>query len=217
MSQPSTSLKGAREDTIDALCRHFAEDSLTLPELERRLDKARAARTRSELDTLLADLRSRPPAPAAQDATRTKVEPPPRERPPARESKPPAQAIRPSKHLAVALMGGTRRVGKWQPADSMLAIALMGGVELDFRDAVFTDNVVDITCLTMWGGVEIIVPPDVRVETHGVAIMGSFEQDSDVEPRLPEDAPTIRVNGLAIIGSVEVKVHPRGEKLKRSW
>src|SRR5680860_1541225 len=65
MTSESTSLRAAREETIDALCGRFAGDELSLAELERRLEKARGARTRGELRELLADL-APAPAPVVQ-------------------------------------------------------------------------------------------------------------------------------------------------------
>ena len=207
MTDPAPTLRAAREEAIDALCHEFARDALALPELERRLTRAREARTVDELRALLAELPATgrgapallggaPTEPA--DATRTT---------PARSTGP----RRPGSHLAIAVMGGTRRAGRWEPPGSMLAIALMGGVELDFREAVLGPGVTEINVFAFWGGIVITVPPNVQVDTHGMAIMGGFEQAADMESRAPEGAPTIRVNGLAIMAGVEVKVRSRGE------
>lgn len=224
----TTSLRGAREDTIDALCRRFAEDQLSLPELERRLEKARGARTRAELDALVADLRpaagslpaSGPQAreqPARRSDARSGATRSPRRPEPGRDTvaRPP---VRTSSHVAFAVMGGTRRVGRWAPPANMVAVAIMGGVELDFRDAVLSGEEVEINCFAFWGAVEIVVPPDVHVDTHGFAIMGGFDQEAELDVTAPPGAPVIRINGLAIMGAVEVKVAERGTKLpKKDW
>ncbi|HUG42247.1 MAG TPA: LiaF domain-containing protein, partial [Longimicrobiales bacterium] len=171
------------------MCREFANDVLTLPELERRLARAREAGTPEDLRALLADLTPlSAPVPAPPDATRTT---------PTRSREGTGERRRGS-HVAFAVMGGTRRAGKWTPPGNMLAIAIMGGVELDFRDAVLTPGVTEINVFAFWGGVEITVPPDVHVDTHGLAIMGGFEQAAELESDPPPDAPTIRVNGVAI-------------------
>ena len=206
MTDPAPTLRAAREEAIDVLCREFARDTLALPDLERRLTRAREARTVDELRALLAELPAIAPVPAGRggrvptepaDATRTT---------PARTAE-----RRRGSHLAFAVMGGTRRAGKWQPPGSMFAFALMGGVELDFREAVLGPGVTEINVFAFWGGVEITVPPSVHVDTHGMAIMGGFEQAADQESRAPEGAPTIRINGLAIMAGVEVKVRSPGE------
>jgi hypothetical protein len=113
--------------------------------------------------------------------------------------------------VALAILGGTKRAGKWVPPENMLALAVMGGVELDFRDAVLAPgSVTTINCFAFWGGIDITVPPDVHVETGGFALMGGFDQSGEVWPDLPEDAPVIQVNGFALMGGVDVKVRERG-------
>lgn len=213
MAPEPTSIRGVREDTIDDLCRRFADDELSLADLERRLEKARAARTRAELTELLSDLRPAP-APVAQTGARGREQPARRSGSipgAAREARPTAgtPAVRPSSHLAFAVMGGTRRSGRWAPPSTMAAVALMGGVELDFRGAIFSGGVVEINCFAFWGGVEITVPPDVHVDTRGFAFMGGFEQTAELETDPGPDAPTIRINGFALMGGVEVKVAER--------
>lgn len=228
MTPEPTSLRGVREDTIDTLCRRFAEDQLSMPELERRLDKARQARTLDELGALVADLR---PAAGSLPAVGPRARERPAHRSDARSGAAPSQGhpesgsgtvarppVRTSSHLAFAVMGGTRRAGRWVPPANMVAVAIMGGVELDFRDAVLSGEEAEINCFAFWGAVEIVVPPDVHVDTHGFAIMGGFDQEADMEVTAPPGAPVIRINGLAIMGAVEVKVAERGTKLpKKDW
>jgi hypothetical protein len=220
-----TSLSQARDATIDALCRGFAEETLSLSELERRLETARSARTRDELNRLLRDLpgqnvpmtteakRGGPPATGGQTA-------PAGDAKPARdEASPPAKPgeARSSSHLAIAVMGGTRRAGRWAPPGEMAAVALMGGVELDFRDAILEEGTTEINCFAFWGGIEITVPPGVEVESRGFALMGGFDQDAELPTRPTGNAPTIVVNGFALMGAVEIKVAEPGTKTERDW
>jgi hypothetical protein len=213
MTEPTT-LQVAREQAIDALCRRFADDTLTLPELERRLETARHARTREELRALLSDLPAPPAAPATRETDAARTGRPAR---PTRTPVPrPAGAegeVRTSSGMALAVLGGTRRAGKWAPPESMLAFAVMGAVELDFRDAVLEPgSVTTINCFAFWGGIDITVPPDTHVDTSGFALLGGFEQADEAWGDPPEDAPTIRVTGLALMGGVDVKVRDRGQR-----
>nr|BFE81444.1 hypothetical protein GCM10020093_040450 [Planobispora longispora] len=52
------------------------------------------------------------------------------------------------------------------------AVAVMGDVVLDLRDAEVRGNVVDIAATAVMGDVKIIVPDGVDVDLEGVAIMG---------------------------------------------
>jgi hypothetical protein len=214
-------MRTARDETIDALCRRFADDELSLAELERRLEKARSARTRQELRALIPEPRlapappaPRPPAPDAMPRPRTRPARRPVDVPEAaadyRPSAPGTEPVRTSSHLAIAVMGGTKRAGRWVPPDSLAAVAIMGGVELDFRDAVLRPNtVVEINCFAFWGGIDITVPPDMHVDSRGFAFMGAFEQNAEIETDPPPGAPTIRINGFALMGGVDVKVKER--------
>lgn len=220
------------------MCRRFADDALSMPELERRLEKARRARTREELRALLADLPASPiiPAPAGERGVAgakagAKAGGRPAGRAVGQRSRGPAPAadrrpevptrarsqVRTSSSVALAIMGGTTRAGRWAPPENMLALAIMGGVELDFREAVLAPgSVTTINCFAFWGGIEIRVPPDVHVDTRGFPLMGGFEQTGETVSDPPEGAPVIEVNGLAIMAGVEVVVAERGERVKGS-
>lgn len=209
MTEPVSTLQAARDETIDALCREFARDVLTLPELERRLARAREARTRDDLRALLADLSApAPPVPAPRPGDRPRVGAEPADATATSPHEPPA---RPGSHMAFAIMGGTSRTGKWAPPGSILAVAIMGGVELDFREALLTPGVTEINVFAFWGGVEITVPPGVHVDTRGMAIMGAFEEAAEQETNPPEGAPTLRINGIAIMAGVEIRVRKPGQ------
>jgi hypothetical protein len=226
MTEPKT-LQAAREQAIDTLCQRFADGTLSMPELERRLDRARSGRTREELRALLSDLPAPPSVPAraeagsgspagASGAAARRSAQRQGQHPARRPGHRPAGSggePRTSSSVALAILGGTRRAGKWSPPENMLALAAMGGVELDFRDAVLEPgSVTTINCFAFWGGIDITVPPDVHVETGGFALMGGFDQSGEAWPDLPADAPIIQINGFALMGGVDVKVRERGER-----
>ena len=54
------------------------------------------------------------------------------------------------------------------------------------------------------GGVEVIVPPGVRVEMHGLSLMGGWSNDVH-EEELPPDAPELHLHGFALMGGVDVR------------
>jgi len=109
----------------------------------------------------------------------------------------------------VAVMGGAERKGQWTPPRHMNVVAVMGGGKLDFREAIFGEPVTEVTVVVFMGGIEIIVPPGIRVESNGFALMGGFEQVAQ-ETAAP-DAPLVKVNGFACMGAVEMKVRLPGE------
>jgi hypothetical protein len=103
-----------------------------------------------------------------------------------------------------AIMGAAVRKGAWEPAELVQVISIMGGVELDFRDAVMLDGVTEVEIRTIMGGVTIIVPDDIDVETEGMGIMGGFEHLGHISG--DPDAPLLRITGFAIMGGVEIKL-----------
>ena len=103
-----------------------------------------------------------------------------------------------------AIMSSAVRKGSWEPAELIQVISIMGGVELDFRKAIMLDGITEVEIHTIMGGVKIIVPDDIDVETEGMGIMGGFEHFDHTSD--DPDAPLLRITGFAIMGGVEIKL-----------
>jgi hypothetical protein len=104
----------------------------------------------------------------------------------------------------LAIMSGAKRTGRWEPAAKFRVLAVMGGAQLDFREADMLEGTTEINVLAIMGGCSIIVPPDVAVHVNGVGFMGGFSHVRHDPP--DDDAPLIKIKGLAVMGGVEVKV-----------
>ena len=76
-------------------------------------------------------------------------------------------------------------------------------MELDLRQAVLAPGLTEIEVFAVMGGVDIIVPPGVRVETMGMAVMGGFETSAGDAYATSPERPFIRISGLAVMGGVE--------------
>ena len=193
-------LEQQRKRVLDQLCELFADESLTEQMLEERLDRAYRAGSPAELQEIVADLpAAREPGWAASGAGEQ------------------TQSVRGSdRQMVFAVMGGSERRGVWVPSEEVYAIAIMGGVKLDFRQARFAHRVTEITCFAMMGGIEIVVPPGVRVELNGGAFMGGFGQSGIEEPTTDPGAPLLRIQGACLMGGVEVQVRLPGETQKEA-
>jgi hypothetical protein len=198
------SMGQSRQMTVDALCEHFANDVMSVEEFEKRVEAAHKASTADELKALLQDLPG-----AAVPAVRS-AEAVPAPKP---EYKVTAAAHVKEREYMVAVLGGSRRKGGWSPARRNYAVAVMGGCELDFREARLGPGVTDLRVFAVWGGIDIIVPPGLNVESHGIGLLGGFDYVSDVEPGDP-NAPTLRISGLACMGGVEINVRYPGESAR---
>jgi len=185
-----------RDRAAELLRAAAAEGRITFEELDERVSQAYAAKTFADLQAITHDLPGpgiTPPAPAARPAT-----------PPATTTAAPGPAA------SVAIMCGARRAGPWVVPAAYHAVAIMGSVDLDLRQATFAAAEVTIRAFCLMGGITIIVPEQVAVDVAGLGLMGGFDQSAST-PGAP-GAPTIRVVGCACMGGVTVRRRPaRGE------
>jgi predicted membrane protein len=86
------------------------------------------------------------------------------------------------------------------------AVAFMGGIELDLREATLGPGVTEIEVLAVMGGVVVTVPPNVRLECDGFAFMGGFEDQLKQPASGDPNAPAVRLTGFAFMGGVEARV-----------
>jgi hypothetical protein len=203
---PAPTLGEKRERTIQALIKSFAADGLSVEEFETRLDQAHRAVDLRTLDDLVQDL----PAVAPQGAPASAPMPRLAQRP-----TPLPDEVR-DRGFLVGIMGGFDKKGPWTPARHTFVLAMMGGGVLDLREARLLPGVTEIDIFAFWGGVEIIVSPDMIVDCSGIAIMGGFEQG--IGPAVPAhtDGPVIRVSGMALMGGVEIIYRLPGETAKEA-
>lgn len=195
-------LAGTRQEAIDALCEHFANDALSVEEFERRVDLAHKAESTEELRGLLKDL-------PTGDLPIRREDPSP-VRPSRVEATVPSSRVK-ERAVMVAALGGVERKGRWIPARQNFGVAVMGGLSLDFREALLPPGVTEVWIFTLMGGAEVVVPPGLTVESDGVAILGSFEHREDVSVREDPNAPILRLKGLSLMGGVDVSVRYVGE------
>lgn len=116
----------------------------------------------------------------------------------------------PGDAYSFSLMGGTEKKGAWTIARSHTSLTLMGGNTIDLTKATFAERDVTINAWAVMGGIDVIVPEDIRIKCDGVAIMGGFEVVDDRNVTidlndLPANAPSLHVTGLALMGGVTVK------------
>ena len=80
--------------------------------------------------------------------------------------------------------------------------AVFGGVGCDLRNAIIESDVV-INASSIFGGIDILAPSNVKVKTKSTSIFGGVENKSNTNGE--ENTHTIYVNGTAIFGGVEIK------------
>ncbi|ANH38470.1 hypothetical protein I601_2042 [Nocardioides dokdonensis FR1436] len=89
------------------------------------------------------------------------------------------------------------------------AFALMGSVVLDLRQAVLESHETRIQANAVMGDVKVLVPAHVHVVVDGMPVMGDYGQGKDKVPAdLGPESPVVRVQGVALMGSVQVRRLP---------
>lgn len=110
-----------------------------------------------------------------------------------------------------AVMGGITRRNESQAFRGGELTAVMGGVQLDLDDAKPADGRAVIDVFAVWGGIEIRVPDDWRVEVEATPLMGGVESNARLAPGV-EPVGTLVVRGLVMMGGVEVKNTPLNDQ-----
>lgn len=80
---------------------------------------------------------------------------------------------------------------------------VLGGMVLDLRNAVIRDSAV-IDVKVLMGGIDVLVPPDVRLVINCTPILGGVE-DKTAPSSIGGFLPTIYINGTCVLGGVDVK------------
>ena len=199
MTDPDASLRvsdAERDQTLRILGDHASVGRLTLDELEERSSRALAAKTRGELATLVGDL----PREVAQD-----------DRPAS------AMARKPVRWM-VAIMSGSHRRGRFRAVGSINAVSIMGGDEIDLREAEIEGGELTINLVAIMGGANIYIPESVELDVGGFSLMGGNTEYGTVRPPRP-GAPVVRLRTWNLMGGATIfRVPPqaRGLDLKEA-
>jgi hypothetical protein len=181
-----------REVVLERLNRACGEGLLSLREYSERVEDAQLARTRAELDRLVDGL------PEVGEAPDVRTE------------------------WHVTAMGGLRRHGRWLMDRHLVSVSVVGGANLDLREAALGAPEVTLTKVSLLGGVTVCVPRGVRVVLESRSLFGGagllsgrrllgglglFGGRDDCEEEAA-DAPTVRVRAFSLLGGVTVNEPP---------
>jgi len=179
-----------RDRAASVLNQAMAEGRLTPEEHSERLESIYAAKTQADLVPLLEDLPavadSNSPAPVAGSAP----------------------ATRPGGRI-VAVFGGASRKGAWRVPPTLEVVTVFGGADIDLRDAILPGREISMRAVSVFGGLSITVPPEMRVIDSGVAIFGGRDVSGETAESTAPDAPVLRLQGACVFGGVSVKHKPR--------
>jgi hypothetical protein len=198
VSEPDDSLRvsdAERDEVVRSLGDHAAVGRLTLDELEDRSGRALTAKTRGELATLTSDLPRQAGQAGGSDLVLSRKKP-----------------VR----WMVAILSGSRRRGRFRVAGSINSVAIMGGNEIDLREAEIEGGELTVNLIAFMGGAEVYVPDSVELDVGGFSFMGGHEEVGS--ERLPRPgAPLIRIRVYNVMAGASIYRLPpqaRGLSLK---
>jgi class 3 adenylate cyclase len=176
-----------RNRMVEVLRTYCGEGVLTLDEFSDRVSLVFGANTKAELELVTSDL-------------------------PALRSEPvPETQRRKVSRTVVGVMSGARRTGRWRPGEELNAFALMGGCEIDLRQAEIDGPVVTINATAIMGGIDIIVPEGIEVDVDEFHFMGDVQTRLSAVPRVP-GLPVVRIKAFALMGSVVIRTKKTREE-----
>ena len=183
-----------REQAAELLRRAAGDGRLTVDELDERLAEAFGARTRTELEALVADVVAGEGAALGASASSLPVIP----------------GEGATKWL-ISIMSGHDRRGHWRVGPKVINFNFWGGSEIDLNDAVLSAQHTEIRIISIMGGADVYVPEGLDVQVSQFALMGG----NDVKlgrGRPAPGGPTVHLRLFSLMGGSDVK---RGRKLSR--
>lgn len=200
-----------REHVVGLLQRAIGRGLLNLDEFTERADIAYAATTRAELNVVLADL----PGLVHRDAPRVA----------------PAQGRTAGGHPSyggsspltgdvlelTAHASNLHRSGRWSVPRQLRVRNRYGNTRLDFSEAQFSSEVVDVELDAKWGSVEIVLPEGGAVDLDGVTSVRYGSLDDRTRSNGMPGSPRIRLFGRVHGGSVKVRYPSGWRRSHRGW
>jgi hypothetical protein len=195
MPHPDPDLDGARHDAIHALCVAQAQDRISVELFEQRLLLLREAPTAAAMKQILGDLD------ASGDYALQRLDTPPRA-PLETAAAAPLERMRLS-----AVFSGTKRSGPWTVPLLIEAKIIFGDMTLDFRDAWFEVDTLDIDVDAFCGKLRLIVPPGTQVENEIEETLSGSKHRRGREVIEPNGL-LVRLSGQMFMGKVEIIERP---------
>jgi len=178
-----------RERVIQTLTEAFANDVLTVAELEDRLEKAYRAQTAEEALALIAGLPQRP-APGSAVASM---------------DDPPTIALSRHRDRFVSIMSSQARRGVWSVPREMDVVGVFSDTTIDFTHATLPKDIIDLHVNVVFASMTIVVPPGLRVVNRVGAFAANVESEPslDLAPMKP-GSPVVRITGNCVFGNLEI-------------
>jgi hypothetical protein len=175
-----------RERVIQTLTEAFANDQLSVAELEDRLEKVYRATNADEAMALIAGL----PSAAAVAA--------------ARHAEAPTVSTR-SRERFQSFFSSQSRRGIWTVPRELDITAMFSDTTIDLTHASLPSDIIDLHVSVIFANMTIVVPPGLRVVNRVGAFAANVESEPalDLAPMKP-GSPVIRITGNCVFANLEI-------------
>lgn len=192
-----------REHVVGVLEKAIGQGMLGLDEFTTRTDTALAARTRGELNIVLADLPGLVHRDAMADRHVAAAGTP---------GSPSAQAAGiPGDRLELTAHGSTlKRSGQWVVPGELLVRNKYGETKLDFTEAQVTSPVVRVDLDCKWGSVSLTIPEQAAVDINDITEIKWGSVDDKTNSNGKQGTPRYVVTGRVHGGSLTIRYPRRG-------
>ncbi len=206
-AEDAQDLPALRDHALDLITEAFANGALSLEEYESKASLIQKARLPSEITGQLTGV-PRPTARRTESTSaRTEVRP-------SRTSRPmpegleliPVEEKSGTPEFSLCIMGDRKLAGDWLNSDQATSFTLMGSTTLDLRNTALPPGRLKIDAMAIMGEIQILVPPGLPVKMSAFPFMGEATIKGQVEQRIVPGMPWVDVSGVALMGSIVVKV-----------
>ena len=170
-----------REAAVTQLRDAHVDGRLTLGELSSRSLLAYGAKTHSELERLVDDVATQPIV---------------RSRP---------------RRFGLGVLGGPTFAGRWRAGKRLFLLTLLGGADVDLRQAVIDGPAITIVSLSILGGNDYYVPPDTEVDLLGFSLTGGHDEVGR-QAAVRSGSPLVRIRAFSLLGGSDVHYLGPSEK-----
>lgn len=110
----------------------------------------------------------------------------------------------------VGVFGGRTFRSRSANLTKVSVVAIMGGVDVDLRQATLDPSGATLDLRAIMGGVQITVPSDWAVDAEITRVAGGIDLEVTPVDDLPADAPKLHVRAAACMGGGRITTDPRG-------
>jgi hypothetical protein len=184
-----------RERVIQTLSNAFANDLISVNELEDRLEKAYRATTADEALALIAGIPTATPGSAAIIA------------------QPESTGISHARERFRSIFSSQSRRGVWTVPRELEATCVFSDTTLDLTHGTLPKEMVDIHVKVLYASMRIVVPDGMRVVNKVGAFAANVESEAALElaPMKP-GTPVVRITGNCVFGNLEIVSRFRPEE-----